>query len=269
MILENLLKSLANKIGLLEAEILISYSLGNKREFLYSNPKHKISNSEFSKISILLEKRLKGVPVAYLTEKKSFWKNEFYINDSVLVPRPETETIMESILREDLNNAVLLELGTGSGILALSIAQENPSSAIFATDISIDALEVSKKNSLNMGCKNVIFINHDWNNEWLFPNLDYVISNPPYVDKKSLLGNEDGLWHEPETALFSEANGLFDLNVIIKKSYAFLKPQGKLFLEHAPSQKDAIVKMSKQNKYSNIEHIKDLNEDFRVSIIQK
>ncbi len=269
MILGDLLNSLTNKIGLLDAEILISYSLGNKREFLYSNPNHIISNTEFSKISMLLDKRLKGVPIAYLTKKKSFWKNEFYVNDSVLVPRPETETIMESILKEDLNNKVLLELGTGSGILSLSIAQENPSAVIFATDISIDALEVSKKNSLNMGCENVIFINHDWCNEWLFPDLDFIISNPPYVDKKSLSGSEDGLWYEPETALFSKEKGLFDLSVIIKKSYAFLKPQGKIFLEHAPHQKDAIIKMSKENKYRYIDHMKDLNKDFRVSIIQK
>ena len=112
-------------------------------------------------------------------------------------------------------------------------------------------------------------MNHDWKREWLFPNLDIIISNPPYVDKKSLDKDEDGVWFEPEEALFSKKSGLEDIMIILQKSIIFLKKGGKLFLEHAPSQAKKIASISKKIGYKELEQRKDLNKDIRVSILTK
>ena len=122
---------------------------------------------------------------------------------------------------------------------------------------------------LKNNSKNIIFINHDWKDEWLFPEMDFIISNPPYVNKQEINKDEDGIWFEPENALFSSDNGFFDVELIIKKSYFFLKTGGKLFLEHAPNQKVSIEKLIDSLNFDSIEFIKDLNETIRFSILKK
>ena len=141
----------------------------------------------------MVEERLKGKPLAYLIGKKGFWKNSFIVTPDVLVPRPETETLVDAILNENLQGKTLLELGTGSGAISISIAQENKDCFIFATDISIKSILVAKQNAAKFCSENIIFLNHDWNNEWLFPQVDYLISNPPYVDKEATTGKEEGI----------------------------------------------------------------------------
>ena len=128
---------------------------------------------------------------------------------------------------------------------------------------------IAKKNARLNDVDNIIFLNHDWKKEWLFPNLDIIISNPPYVDKNSLNKDEDGVWFEPEEALFSERFGLQDISIILEKSIFFLKEEGKLFLEHAPSQAEKIASISEKIGYINLEQKKDLNKDIRVSILTK
>ena len=111
-------------------------------------------------------------------------------------------------------------------------------------------------------------MNHDWNNEWLFPQVDYLISNPPYVDKEKTSGKEEGIWYEPEKALFSNDKGLSDLRLILSKGKNYLNENGKVYLEHAPDQYEELNKFALENGYLNVSNLNDLNGDKRVSIYQ-
>ncbi len=268
MLLKNKLIETKNKIDSLDAEIIFQHVLKIDKAKIYSDIKKEINKKDLSSINLMVEERLKGKPLAYLTGKKGFWKNNFIVTPDVLVPRPETETLVEVVLNENLQGKTLLELGTGSGVISISIAQENRDCFIFATDISIKSILVAKQNAEKFCCENIIFLNHDWNKEWLFPQVDYLICNPPYVDKEATTGKEEGIWYEPEKALFSKDKGLSDLKLILSKGKNFLNENGKVYLEHAPEQCEELNKFAVENGYLNFSNLNDLNGDKRVSIYQ-
>mgnify|MGYP003326567160 FL=1 len=122
---------------------------------------------------------------------------------------------------------------------------------------------------LALNLKNSVLIQHDWHKRWLFEPMDLIISNPPYINRNDLDGDEDGIWFEPPSALFSEKKGLADISTIIKNSVTFLKENGKLLLEHGFDQKDPINKMANQNDYSDVSFLKDLNGKWRVACLTK
>ena len=156
--------------------------------------------------------------MAYLINQKGFWKNDFYVDSSVLIPRPETELLVEKILEHNLDGKDLLELGVGSGIISISLGLEKEKLNLLGTEKSLNALMIANKNLIRLQAKNIVFINHDWNSKWLFPKMDYIVSNPPYVDENELEGDEDGIWFEPKEALFSKDEGMKDLKTIISKA---------------------------------------------------
>ena len=268
MLLKDKLIETKNKIDNFDADIIFQKVLKINKAKIYSDIKKEINKKDSDTIDLMVEERLKGKPIAYLTGEKGFWKNDFIVTPDVLVPRPETETLVEAVLNENLQGKTLLELGTGSGVISISIAQEISDCFIFATDISIKSILVAKQNAKRFCCENVIFINHDWNNEWLFPQVDYLISNPPYVDKEATAGEEEGIWYEPEKALFSKERGLFDLQLILSKGKDYLNENGKVYLEHAPDQSEELNKFALENGYLKFSNINDLNGDKRVSIYQ-
>jgi release factor glutamine methyltransferase len=268
MLLKDKLIETKNKIDSPDAEIIFQHVLKVDKAKIYSDIKKEINKKDSSSIDLMVEERLSGKPLAYLTGKKGFWKNTFIVTPDVLVPRPETETLVEAVLNENLQGKTLLELGTGSGVISISIAQENKDCFIFATDIFIKSILVAKQNAEKFCCENIIFLNHDWNNEWLFPQVDFLISNPPYVDKEATPGQEEGLWYEPKKALFSKDKGLSDLKLILSKGKNFLNENGKVYLEHAPNQCEELNKFALENGYRNFSNLNDLNGDTRVSIYQ-
>jgi len=268
MLLKDKFKETKNKIDSLDAEIIFQEVLKIDKAIIYSDIKKEINKTDLDSIDLMVEERLKGKPLAYLTGKKGFWKSDFIISPDVLVPRPETETLVEAVLNENLQGKTLLELGTGSGVISISIAQESRDCIIFATDISIKSILVAKQNAEKFCCENIIFLNHDWNTEWLFPQVDYLISNPPYVDKEKTTGKEEGIWYEPEKALFSNDKGLSDLQLILSKGKNYLNENGKVYLEHAPDQYEELNKFAMENGYLNFSNLNDLNGDKRVSIYQ-
>ena len=185
----------------------------------------------------------------------------------VLIPRPETELLVEKILEHNLDGKDLLELGVGSGIISISLGLEKEKLNLLGTEKSLNSLMIANKNSIRLQAKNIVFINHDWNNKWLFPKMDYIVSNPPYVDENELEGDEDGIWFEPKEALFSKDNGMKDLKTIISKSLNFLKNDGLLFLEHSPFQAKKIIKEAKKAGYSSCKQFKDYNGLLRISVL--
>ncbi len=268
MLLKDKLVETKNKIDSLDAEIIFQHVLKIDKAKIYSDIKKEINKKDSSSIDLMVEERLKGKPLAYLIGKKGFWKNNFIVTTDVLIPRPETETLVEAVLSENLHGKTLLELGTGSGVISISIAQERRDCFIFATDISIKSILVAKQNAEKFCYENLIFLNHDWNSEWLFPQVDYLISNPPYVDRETTTEKEDGIWYEPEKALFSKDRGLYDLKLILSKGKNFLNENGKVYLEHAPDQCEELNKFALENGYRVFSNLNDLNGDKRVSIYQ-
>ena len=269
MTYQDLLNEAKGKIDRLDAELILGFVENKRREKIFSNLNSFLNDKKIDLFRKLVEKRKSGFPLAYITGKKEFWKSEFKVNSSVLIPRPETELIVEEVLKQNLTNKKILELGTGSGNISISIMKENPNVKIYATDKSIKALLVAKNNSKLNKTEKIIFINHDWNQDWLFPSLDIIISNPPYVDKNSINKEADGVWHEPKEALFSKKSGLFDIKIILEKSFSILKTEGKIFIEHAPFQAEKISEFSKKIGYKGIIQKKDLNKDIRISIATK
>ena len=267
--IEDALSKASTNIDSLDARLLLEFVKGVDGSYLFTHGDEKINIKESKLFFDLVQERKKKKPLAYLVGKKGFWKNDFFVDESVLVPRPETEMLVEKLLEQDLDNKDLLELGIGSGVISLSVAKENKKLNVLGTEKSLSALMIANKNAKSLDVDNVIFINHDWNRKWLFPKMDYIVSNPPYLDRSSLDKDADGVWFEPSIALFSDEKGFKDLDTIISKSIRFLKPKGKLLLEHSYEQSKKIVTLAKKIGYKNLEQLKDNNNLMRVSILSK
>ncbi len=251
----------------LEAEILLSFLLDIKPVKFHTDDIH-ISPKVMNKFESMIESRFKGMPMAYLTGKKEFWSKDFLINQSVLVPRPETELLIENAIEIFKNHESprILELGTGSGIISIVLHSELHSPDITAVDISEEALVIAKMNAKKHGVSEIRFLKSDWFNEIKNDKFDLVISNPPYVDRTKLSKEElHGIDMEPDIALYSDDNGTRDLEFIIKQSSKYLDDGGWLILEHGYDQSSYCEKEMKKAGYSNINNSKDLQKIQRTT----
>ena len=212
----------------------------------------------------MIRRRINGEPLAYILGKNSFWSLDLEVNNQVLVPRPETEVLLEDILLNfNQTNLSLLDLGTGSGAIGLSLKKEKKEWDVYCSDISINALEVANKNSLKNNLE-VNFVCCDWLTAFKPNSFDLLISNPPYIKSDDIRLKSDGLSHEPLEALVSGATGKEHLFVIATSSKRFLKKGGYLYLEHSPCQANELKLFLKELNFKNILEIFDLNGDKRV-----
>jgi len=211
----------------------------------------------------MIRRRIDGEPLAYILGKKGFWNLDLEVNNQVLVPRPETEALLEDILLS-FNQTYLsvLDLGTGSGAIGLSLKKEKKEWDVYCSDISINALEVANKNSLKNNLE-VNFVCCDWLNAFKPNSFDLLISNPPYIKLDDIRLKSDGLSHEPLEALVSGTTGKEQLFVIATSSKRFLKKGGYLYLEHSPCQAKELKLFLKELNFKNISEIFDLNGDKR------
>ncbi len=226
----------------LDAEVLLAFAKGVEREKILLTPTIDISPDEVERFIGLIERRKNFEPISYMTGKRDFYKSVFEVDRSVLIPRPETEELVELVLKKfDKESIELLDVGTGSGCIALSLALERPEWKITATDISAEALEVTYRNAVSLGAENVKLLEAD-----IFDGLDgaffdVIISNPPYIslkEKKSLPVDVKGF--EPHHALFAENDGLAVLEKLLAGAPARLKKGGMLFCEIGFDQKGRI-----------------------------
>ena len=250
----------------LDSEILIGKILDKKREFIILNQNLEIQKNDYLKFISLIQKRGSHIPLAYLTKSKDFWKSEFYVDNRVLIPRPDTEIIIEEILSifkvKKINN--FLEIGVGSGCIILSILNETKHLKATGIDISQKALEVCKINSKKMGLNSRLKLYKTDIDKFDIGKYDLIVSNPPYICRSDLNNlMKDVIGYEPKNALNGGKDGVFEIKKVVKKSSKLLKKNGKLVLEIGHNQKDRVINMLKNNGFFIQKVIKDLGQNNR------
>ncbi|MCL4110006.1 UNVERIFIED_CONTAM: hypothetical protein GTU68_038223 [Idotea baltica] len=257
--------------AVLDAELLLAHCINKNRTYLHTWPEKELNSQQLVKFQSLIDKRATDYPVAYLLGKKSFWTLELTVTPDVLIPRPETELLVEIALGkiEDVKNPKILDLGTGSGAIALAIASERKDATIIASDFSEAALEIAKNNAVDLKLNNqVTFIKSDWLENIKEKDFDLILSNPPYIDPEdSHLSST--IRYEPYQALVADNKGMEDIETIISKSHPFLKKGGWLILEHGFDQAKITNQLLTKNKYIEAKRHQDLNNKWRVSIGRK
>ena len=263
-----------NNISLpsLDSEILISKAINKKREYVLINLEQEIGKKEFNLFNKLILSRSRGKPIAYIVKKKSFWKNDFYISSDVLIPRPETEIIVDQTLKltKYKSSLNILDVGVGSGCILLSILNERKDFYGTGIDINAKSLLVSKINAKKFGLRNKVkFFKSDIDN-FNYGKYDLIISNPPYIKKLDLKCLEkDVIGYEPRMALDGGIEGLSEIRKVINKSSELIRRNGKLILEIAFDQKKEVKKILSNKGFYINKVIKDLSNKDRCIISTK
>jgi len=247
----------------LDIELLVLHLLNIDKNVLYrDNP--SFTEETCNELKDLIKRREKGEPLAYLTNKIGFWNLSLYVDNKVLVPRPETETLVQNILETfDSKQIKVLDLGTGSGAIGLSLAKERTNWEVVCSDMSLEAIKVTKKNMLTNSL-NISLVNSNWLAAFKDECFDLIVSNPPYINPSDPRVLSDGLKFEPIEALVSDCGGFKDIEQIVKESSKTLNNSGYLFLEHGYDQSDEVVSIFENYDFSQIRTFKDLNGDDRV-----
>lgn len=246
----------------LDSEVLLSDLLNLPRIKLYSNFDRILNEEEKNNYRSRIKKRAESVPVSYITNKKDFYKSKFFVNESVLIPRPETEELIEWFLKEDLENKKILDLGSGSGCIGISIKLEKPLAEVYFSDISKEALEVTKKNySEIINSEDKVFFESNFC-ESIDEKFDFIISNPPYIsleEKNTIM--KEVLDFEPHLALFVEDFNSFHKKLLTSAKLK-LNENGKIYLETNPIFIDDLVNIGKE-LFQNYEIKKDYSSKKR------
>ncbi len=269
---EKFLKKNKIKNASLDTELILSKVINIKREEILLNINNDIGNSDIIKFKNYLTRRKQKEPIAYILGYKYFWKHKFLTNKSVLIPRPDTELLIEESLNCLPNNISkkILDIGTGSGCIVISLMKERPKCAATAIDISINALNVAKSNAKLHQLENKInFINIDID-KYNSYNYDLIISNPPYINSIELNRLDDDIkFHEPKQALYGGSDGFRDIKKVIIKSKRLLKVKGKLIFEIGHKQKNRVLKILNKNGFYINKISKDLSGKDRCIISTK
>lgn len=253
----------------LETSILLSkVSAINSLSDVYTFPEKQVGRDKTSEFYSLLKRRLGNEPVAYITGEKEFYSRPFTVTPDVLIPRPETELLVEEAVKtgEKIQNPVILDIGTGSGCIAVTLACELGESLIYATDVSLDALRVARRNAVRHDCvKRVKFINGDLSEHFSNGTFDIVVSNPPYVSESEFeLLEPDVKYYEPRTALVADEQGFYAIRKIISDAGSILKDGGYCLLEVGAGQAGKVKDIFEEAGFREISSVKDIANIERV-----
>ncbi len=256
----------------LDSELLLSSTLKIDRSDLILNLEKKIKNNETRNFFGAIARRKKNEPIAYITGYKDFWKNKFKVNKNVLIPRPDSETLVEQVLNEISINSrkKILDIGTGSGCIIISILNERKNCVGDGIDISKKAIKLAKYNAKIQHLKNRIkFFNTDIDN-FNLDKYDFIVSNPPYIKLNEISCLErDVRCYEPKVALNGGVDGLSKIRLVVSKSSKLIKKSGKLFLEIGSTQAREVLKILQLYGFHNNRVIKDLGKKNRCIISTK
>ena len=253
----------------LDAELLLARAIDMPRSYLFAHPDEALDELAVGRFTHALERRLAGEPMAYITGSREFWSMELLVTPATLVPRPETELLVDFALREIPRRAEwnILDLGTGSGAIAIAIAKERPLSRITATDISAAALDVARQNARQLEVPNVEFLAGDWTEPVSGRSFRIIVSNPPYV--RSNDAALDTLHREPRSALSAGEDGLDAIRVLAQDCGALLEPGGVLLIEHGAEQRDSVADLLREHGWTDNTCHKDYAGLPRVTVARR
>ena len=254
-----ILKNKSISSSQLDSEILMSKTINKDRKYILLNPNNILKKNDYIIFLNLIEQRSLGKPVSYLTNKKFFWNSEFFISDDILIPRPDTEIIIENVLRltKNKNKINILDIGVGSGCILLSILKEKVFFNGTGIDISKKCLDICEINALNLKVRSRLKLYKSNVDKFNLGKYDLIVSNPPYIDKLKLkyLERDVGKF-EPKLALDGGLDGLSEIRKVIKKSSDLIKKNGIFILEIGYDQKNKVINLLKK-------------EGFYINTIQK
>jgi release factor glutamine methyltransferase len=252
----------------LDSQLILAQLLNCNRAWLIAHSDDMLNEQQHSAYLANIEKRTAGIPVAYILGEQEFWSLSFRVTEAVLIPRPETELLVEEVLSLHPNRAIqIADLGTGTGAIAIALALENENDSIIAVDRSIAAIRVAAENRQSLGAHNVSLCVGSWLSGFAPASLDIVVSNPPYIAAAD--EHLPALKYEPTEALVSGIDGLDDIKKIISCGITTLKPGGLIAIEHGYNQQVAIMDLMLQAGYRNIVGKQDLADQPRITIAER
>ena len=261
----------ASDTALLDTELLLCHSLSVDRAWLKTWPDKILSAPDMQRFEQLFRRRLEGEPVAFIIGSQGFWTLDLKVSPHTLIPRPETELLVETAMQLELpNNSQVLDLGTGTGAIALALASEYPQWQMTAVDVQASAVELAEQNRLACRLKNVTIYQSDWfaavANRQPQTLFNLIVSNPPYIEIDDAHLFEGDVRFEPTSALVSGTQGLDDLQLVIGQSSGFLAPAGWLLVEHGHAQGLAVRDLFNEAGYVLVETRQDYNQLDRITL---
>ena len=269
---ELFLKKKNIKTPVLDSQILMSEAIKKEKEFIILNFDKEISNKSLEYFDKLIHQRAKGEPIAYLVKKKYFWKYQFSVNKDVLIPRPDTEVLIEEVLKltKNKDNLNLLDVGIGSGCILISILKDKKNFYGTGIDISKKSLDTCKINAKNLGVINRLKLYKSDIDNFHFRKYDLIISNPPYIEKSKLKYLEkDVIGFEPKQALDGGIEGLSEISKVINRSSELIKKNGFLILEIGFDQKWKVKKILENKGFYIKKIVRDLSNNDRCIVSKK
>ncbi|ORU91910.1 MAG: protein-(glutamine-N5) methyltransferase, release factor-specific [Cycloclasticus sp. symbiont of Bathymodiolus heckerae] len=252
----------------LDSEVLLAHVLNKRRSHFRAWPEKMLSANDHNSFTQLIEKRLAGTPIAYLIGEREFWSRPFKVSADVLIPRPDTELLIEVVLQKfkSPHPITFMDMGTGSGVIGITLALELSNARITATDSSSAALGIAQENAFQLNAKNVEFINSNWFSNIPNQTFDLIVSNPPYICSNDPHLHEGDVRFEPPSALIAKHSGLQDFEVIAAKAPHFLKPDGILLFEHGYQQGEQVQSLLESSGFKAIEQFQDIQGHTRATL---
>lgn len=252
-----------------DAEILLEHVTGKARTYLLAFGETVLSAEQESQLEILLARRKTGEPVAHLVGEREFWSLPLYVSAATLIPRPDTECLVEQALaRLPANSCRILDLGTGTGAIALALASERPDCSVTAVDVMPDAVVLAQRNVARLGFNNVAVLQSSWFAALENRMFEMIVSNPPYIDENDPHLTQGDVRFEPLTALVAANEGLSDLACIVTTSRKHLSPGGWLLVEHGWTQGEAVRALFTDAGYRAVETCRDYGSNERLTLGQ-
>ncbi|HEQ1856810.1 TPA: peptide chain release factor N(5)-glutamine methyltransferase [Providencia alcalifaciens] len=252
-----------------DAQILLQHITGRSRTYILAFDETELTPHEQQQLEALLARREQGEPIAYIVGEREFWSLPLYVSPATLIPRPDTECLVEQALaRLSQDECRILDLGTGTGAIGLALASELPNSRVTGVDFNPDAVALAQRNQQRLAISNIQFSQSDWFTSLPNELFDMIVSNPPYIDESDVHLSQGDVRFEPSTALIADNQGFSDLAHIIATSKQYLKQQGWLLLEHGWQQGLTVRELFNENGYTNVETCLDYGGKERISLGQ-